>query len=78
MNDDTGEYAECCVYRAFNNGFYLGFSFKPSGFVIYATHQEENYFNDVHSSFQVLSQVGPYTPIYLSPQKWDDGIVSIT
>ena len=78
LNDNTGEYAECYVYRAFNNGFYLGFSFKPSGFVIYVTHQQENYFKEVDSSFQVVSQVDRYTPIYLSAQKWGDDMVSIS
>ena len=78
LNDDTGEHAECYVYRKFNNGFYLGFSFTPSGFVIYVTHLEENYFRDVDSAFQVVSQVDRNTLNYLSAQKWSNEMVSLS
>ena len=78
LSDESGEYEECYVYRAFNNGLYLGFSFKRSGFSILVTHKQDNYFEEVDSSFQVKSQVDRNTPNYLLAQKWGDDMVSIS
>ena len=70
LNDNSGKYTECYVFREFNNGFYLGFAFTLSGFVLYLTPKQQDFFKDMDNSFQVASQVDRNAPIFLSAQKW--------
>ena len=72
LSDDSGKYAECYVSRKFNNGYYLGFGFTPSGFVLQLTHEQAGFFEDLNNSFQVASQVDRNAPIFLSAQKVND------
>ena len=72
LNDDSGKYAECYVSRKFNNGYYLGFGFTPSGFVLHLSHEQAGFFEDLNNSFQVASQVDRNAPIFLSAEKVND------
>ena len=72
LNDESGKYAECLVSRKFNNRYYLGFGFTPSGFVLHLSHEQAGFFEDLNNSFQVASQVDRNAPIFLSAEKVND------
>ena len=66
-NPQSGEWAECYVYRKFRNGFYLGFSVNSSGFIIFLTHRDKPFFTGV-DIFPVVSQVDRYDPMFVKAE----------
>ena len=74
--EQTGEWAECYVYRLFPNDFYLGFSATPTDFILYLTHSEVSIFKDV-SSVQIASQIDRNAPMYLTAEKYNDETISV-
>ena len=78
LNDDTGEYENCLVFRKFKNGYFLGFSFTRSGFDIQLQNEDGYFFKDVNNSFQVASQVDRNAPIFLSAEKMNDSWVILS
>ena len=74
--EQTGEWAECYVYRLFPNDFYLGFSATPTDFLLYLTHREIPIFKDVNS-IQIASQIDRNAPMYLTAEKYNDETISV-
>ena len=74
--EQTGEWAECYVYRLFPNDFYLGFSATPTDFLLYLTHSELSIFKDVRS-VQIASQIDQNAPMYLTAEKYNDETISV-
>ena len=74
--EQTGEWAECYVYRLFPNDFYLGFSATPTDFLLYLTHSEIPIFKDVNS-IQIASQIDRNAPMYLTAEKYNDETISV-
>lgn len=66
-NPQTGEWAECYVYRKFRNGFYLGFSMHSSGFALFLTHRDKPFFTGV-DRFPIVSQVDRYDPMFITAE----------
>ena len=71
-NTQTGEWAECYVYRKFRNGFYLGFSMHSSGFTLFLTNRDKLFFKGV-DRFSIISQVDRYDPMFITAEfHWHD------
>ena len=74
--EETGEWAECYVYRLFPNDFYLGFSATPTDFILYLTHREIPIFKDVNT-VQIARQIDRNAPTYLTAEKYNDETISV-
>ena len=74
--EETGEWAECYVYRVFPNDFVLGFSATSTDFFLYLTHREIPIFKDANT-VQIASQIDRNAPMYLTGEKYNDETISV-